>query len=162
MIHSKRFITLPHQKGTIKKTYLRTVLTFSDLNNYVDPIGCKFYIPLMRLFHLNTQLFAQKNSHFILFFIALGCICLIFFCIPEKVSPVFWEDSAWVLTCLLECSGNTEACIEQHSCAGIQQQELGSLKLNSNSSWWKLYYSGWTISLKKSWIYLQTPHLPTP
>lgn len=78
MIHSKCFVTAPHQKGTIQKSYLRTVLNFSDLNNYVDPIGFKFYISLMRLFHLNSQLFAQKNSHFILFFIALGCMCLIF------------------------------------------------------------------------------------
>lgn len=66
------------RENRIQKTYLRTVLTFSDLSNHVDPIGCKFYIPLMRLFHLNSQLFAQKNSQFTLFFIALGCVCLIF------------------------------------------------------------------------------------
>lgn len=67
-------------------------MAFADLNNYVDLISYKFYIPLMRLFHLNSQLFAQKNSsHFTLFFIALGCMCLIHFCIPEMVSLViFW------------------------------------------------------------------------
>lgn len=64
-------------------------MAFADLNNYVDLISCKFYIPLMRLFHLNSQFFAQKNSsHFTLFFIALGYLCQIHFCIPETV--IFW------------------------------------------------------------------------
>lgn len=112
----------------------------------------------MRLFHLNSQLFAQKN-------IIFDCPRLPvpnFFCIPERgLSSILGGFSlsadlpSWVLR---KHRGLHRAAL----CAGIQQQELESLKLNSNSSWWKLGYSGWTTSLKKSWIYLQTPHVPTP
>ena len=67
MIQSGCFITATHQR-TIQKAYLRTVLAFAHLNNYVDLISYKFYISLIRLFHLNSQLFAQKNySCFTLF-----------------------------------------------------------------------------------------------